>query len=74
MKKHALIVANLFGFGGFLLHDMELLIQLGYDVTFAARMNVPGRAFGNWLFRTTEETVEKIDTAYYQKINRLFKL
>ena len=37
-----------------------------------ARMNVPGRAFGNWLFRTTEETVEKIDTAYYQKINRLF--
>ena len=36
-------------------------------------MNVPGRAFGNWLFRTTEETVEKIDTAYYQKINRLFK-
>lgn len=38
-----------------------------------ARMNVPGRAFGNWLFRTTEETVEKIDTAYYQKINRLFK-
>lgn len=43
MKKHALIVANLFGFGGFLLHDMELLIQLGYDVTFAAHMNVPGR-------------------------------
>ena len=36
-----------------------------------ARMNVPGRADGNWLFRTTKETIEQIDTAYYQKINRI---
>lgn len=38
-----------------------------------ARMNVPGRAYGNWQFRTTEEMIDRIDTAYYQKINRLFK-
>lgn len=38
-----------------------------------ARMNVPGRAFGNWLFRTTEETIGMIDSGYYQYINRLFK-
>ena len=38
-----------------------------------ARMNVPGKAQGNWLFRTTQETIDQIDKAYYQKINRLFK-
>lgn len=38
-----------------------------------ARMNVPGRAHGNWQFRTTEEMIQNIDTAYYQKINALFK-
>lgn len=38
-----------------------------------ARMNVPGRADGNWLFRTTKETIDQIDKAYYQKINRIFK-
>lgn len=38
-----------------------------------ARMNVPGRAVGNWQFRTTQEMISQIDTAYYQKINRLFK-
>lgn len=38
-----------------------------------ARMNVPGRAFGNWQFRTTQETINQIDTEYYKHINYLFK-
>ncbi len=38
-----------------------------------ARMNVPGRAFGNWQFRTTEDTINQIDAEYYKKINSLFK-
>lgn len=38
-----------------------------------ARMNVPGRAFGNWLFRTTSETIDTIDDNYFKHINRLFK-
>lgn len=38
-----------------------------------ARMNVPGRAYGNWQFRTTEDTVNRIDADYYRYINRLFK-
>ena len=38
-----------------------------------ARMNTPGRAEGNWLFRTTADTIRQIDAAYYQHINRLFK-
>ena len=36
-------------------------------------MNVPGRAFGNWQFRTTEDMIAQIDTEYYKKINRIFK-
>lgn len=38
-----------------------------------ARMNVPGRAFGNWQFRTTEDTVNQIDKDYYRHINDLFR-
>ncbi len=38
-----------------------------------ARMNVPGRAQGNWQFRTTEDTINQIDADYYRYINRLFK-
>lgn len=36
MVKNALIVANLAGFASFLIHDMEMLIEKGYTVTFAA--------------------------------------
>lgn len=37
-----------------------------------ARMNVPGRAFGNWQFRTTEDTINQIDTEYFKHINWLY--
>lgn len=37
-----------------------------------ARMNTPGKAEGNWLFRTTDEAVSEIDSEYFKKINRLF--
>ncbi|MBE6648660.1 MAG: 4-alpha-glucanotransferase [Ruminococcaceae bacterium] len=36
------------------------------------RMNVPGTAEGNWMYRTTEETIENVDIAYYKKINEVF--
>ena len=45
------------------------LVGFGSD----ARMNIPGVAEKNWRFRTTEETVDAVDTAYYKKINRIFK-
>lgn len=38
-----------------------------------ARMNIPGVADKNWRFRTTNETVDAVDTAYYKKINHIFK-
>lgn len=38
-----------------------------------ARMNTPGIAENNWGFRTTSQTLEQIDFAYYKKINNLFR-
>lgn len=38
-----------------------------------ARMNVPGRAFGNWQFRTTEDTINQMDSVYYRQLNDLFR-
>ena len=38
-----------------------------------ARMNTPGKAEGNWMFRTTQETIDAIDAEYFKKINRVFK-
>jgi hypothetical protein len=39
MEKKALIVANLVGFASFLVHDMQIPIEKGYTVTFAANAN-----------------------------------
>lgn len=38
-----------------------------------ARMNIPGIAEKNWRFRTTKETIDAMDHAYYAHINRLFR-
>ena len=38
-----------------------------------ARMNTPGTDSGNWLFRTTRETIDKIDADYFCRINRLYR-
>jgi 4-alpha-glucanotransferase len=38
-----------------------------------ARMNVPGDDSGKWRFRTTDETVDGIDSEYFKKINRVFR-
>lgn len=41
-KKKALLVANLAGFGSFLLSDIDILQELGYEVSFAANGNKHG--------------------------------
>ena len=38
-----------------------------------ARMNIPGVPEKNWRYRTTKETIDSIDKAYYKKINTLYK-
>ncbi len=38
-----------------------------------ARMNIPGVPEKNWRFRTTAETINNIDKAYFRKINSLYR-
>lgn len=37
-----------------------------------ARMNIPGVPKDNWRFRTTDETVDQVDSKYFESINKLF--
>lgn len=38
-----------------------------------ARMNIPGVPDKNWRFRTTKDTIDSIDTAYFKHINALYR-
>ena len=38
-----------------------------------ARMNIPGVPEKNWRFRTTWDTIDQIDKAYFRKINALYR-
>jgi 4-alpha-glucanotransferase len=38
-----------------------------------ARMNVPGDDSGKWQFRTTDETINNVDSEYFRKINWVFR-
>ena len=53
---------------GLAIFPIQDLLGYGNDT----RLNVPGRAHGNWLFRITKEQVYGIDTAKYKELNRLY--
>lgn len=36
------------------------------------RMNIPGRAEGNWQFRMTKEALAEIDVAFYRELNHTY--
>lgn len=36
------------------------------------RMNVPGRAEGNWQFRITKPAIERIDKDFYRELNHIY--
>jgi len=38
-----------------------------------ARMNIPGVPEKNWRYRTTKDTIDSVDTAYFKKINSLYR-
>lgn len=38
-----------------------------------ARMNIPGTSEGNWLFRTTADTIRGIDKDYFRKLNEIYR-
>mgnify|MGYP000044793524 FL=1 len=59
MAKKALIVANLIGFVGFLWNDIEVLKDLGYEVSFAANSEIIAG-------ENHQEELEKKDIKFYQ--------
>lgn len=54
---------------GTVIFPIQDLLGYGADT----RMNVPGRAQGNWSYRVTEEQLGKIDRDKYKKLGRLYK-
>ncbi len=53
---------------GLTIFPIQDLLGYGNDT----RLNVPGRAEGNWLFRITKGQVDGIDTLKYKELNRLY--
>ena len=53
---------------GLAIFPIQDLLGYGNDT----RLNVPGRADGNWLFRITKGQVDGIDTLKYKELNRLY--
>ncbi len=53
---------------GLTVFPVQDLLGYGNDT----RLNVPGRAEGNWLYRITKEQLNLIDTKNYNYLNRLY--
>ena len=53
---------------GLTIFPVQDLLGYGNDT----RLNVPGRAEGNWLYRITKEQLNLIDTQKYNYLNRLY--
>ncbi len=53
---------------GLTIFPIQDLLGYGNDT----RLNIPGRAEGNWLFRITKGQVDGIDTLKYKELNRLY--
>ncbi|MBE7029223.1 MAG: 4-alpha-glucanotransferase [Ruminococcaceae bacterium] len=54
---------------GIVILPIQDLLGYGGDT----RMNVPGRADGNWRFRITKEQLNSIDISKFKRLNELYK-
>ncbi len=64
----AIIKAILASNAGLTIFPVQDLLGYGNDT----RLNVPGRAEGNWLYRITKEQLGLIDVKKYNYLNRLY--
>ena len=53
---------------GLTMFPVQDLLGYGSDT----RLNVPGRAEGNWQYRVTKEQLENIDIKKYKNMNALY--
>jgi len=53
---------------GIVIMPIQDLLGFGSDT----RLNTPGRAEGNWVFRLTKEQLDKIDRQHLRRLNRIY--
>ena len=53
---------------GLVMIPIQDLLGYGRDT----RLNVPGKADGNWSYRITKEQLDTIDRKYYKKLNEMY--
>ena len=53
---------------GLVILPIQDLLKYGSDT----RLNIPGKADGNWQYRITEEQLMSIDKSYYKSLNDLY--
>lgn len=53
---------------GLVVMPIQDLLGYGRDT----RLNVPGKADGNWSYRITKEQLDSIDREYYKKLNKMY--
>lgn len=53
---------------GITIVPMQDLCGFGTDT----RMNIPGKPHGNWQFRITDESINKVDTVFYKELNHIY--
>ncbi|MBR5527993.1 MAG: 4-alpha-glucanotransferase, partial [Clostridia bacterium] len=54
---------------GLIIMPIQDILGYGSDT----RLNIPGKADGNWRYRVTREQLDGIDKEKYRKLNHLFK-
>ena len=54
---------------GLVIFPVQDLLGYGSDT----RLNIPGKADGNWQYRVTKAQLDTIDRAYYRRMNELYK-
>ena len=64
----ALIRTMLASHAGLVILPIQDILHYGSDT----RMNIPGKPEGNWRYRITEQQLDGIDRAYYNRLNRLY--
>ena len=64
----ALIRAIMASHADLVIFPIQDVLRYGADT----RMNIPGKAEGNWRYRVTREQLDQIDRRYYRELNELY--
>ena len=66
---HAIIRAIMASSAGLAVFPIQDLLGYGSDT----RLNIPGKADGNWQYRVTRDQIDSIDRRKFRELNELYK-